>query len=60
MPKPHGSVLRLQGIPILDAIDAVTELASALTRSLALPLKAVSDAIHIATAAVHINGIIAL
>jgi predicted nucleic acid-binding protein len=46
-------VAALQGIPILDATDAVTELAGALTRSLALPRKAVSDAIHIATAAVH-------
>ncbi len=43
----------LQGIPILDATDAVTELASSLTKSLALPEKAVSDAIHIAMAAVH-------
>ena len=46
-------IAALQGIPILDATDAVTELAGALTRSLALPQKAVSDAIHIATAAVH-------
>jgi len=46
-------VAALKGIPILDATDAVTELAGALTRSLALPQKAVSDAIHIATAAVH-------
>jgi len=43
----------LQGIPILDANEAVTDLADALTVSLALPQKAVTDAVHIAISAVH-------
>jgi hypothetical protein len=46
-------VAALQGIPILDATDAVTDLAVDLTTSLALPQKAAPDAIHIALAAVH-------
>jgi hypothetical protein len=43
----------LQGIPILDATGAVTELAIDLTASLALPPKASTDAVHIALAALH-------
>ena len=46
-------VAALQGIPVLDATEAVVELASALKTSLALPEKAAIDAVHIAIAAVH-------
>ena len=43
----------LQGLPILDVSEEVVDLARALNASLALPEKAVTDAAHIATAAVH-------
>jgi hypothetical protein len=43
----------LQGLPVLDLSEPVVELAGALNASLALPQKAVTDAAHIATAAVH-------
>jgi predicted nucleic acid-binding protein len=43
----------LQGIPILDLSADVVDLAEALKISLALPEKAVTDAVHIAMAAVH-------
>ena len=43
----------LQGLPMLDVSEEVVELARALNASLALPEKAVTDAAHIATAAVH-------
>ena len=43
----------LQGLPILDVSGEVVDLARALNASLALPEKAVTDAAHIATAAVH-------
>ncbi len=43
----------LQGLPILDLSEEVVDLARALNVSLALPEKAVTDAAHIATAAVH-------
>jgi len=43
----------LQGLPLLDLTDEVVDLAGALKSSLALPEKAVTDAAHIAIAAVH-------
>jgi predicted nucleic acid-binding protein len=43
----------LEGLPILDVSEEVLDLARALSVSLALPVKAVTDAAHIATAAVH-------
>ena len=43
----------LQGLPVLDLSEPVVELAGALNASLALPQKAVTDAAHIAIAAVH-------
>ena len=43
----------LQGLPLLDLTDEVIDLAGALKTSLALPEKAVTDAAHIAIAAVH-------
>jgi predicted nucleic acid-binding protein len=43
----------LHAFPLLDLTDEVVELAEALKTSLALPEKAVTDAIHIALAAVH-------
>ena len=43
----------LQGLPMLDVSEEVVELARALNASLDLPEKAVTDAAHIATAAVH-------
>jgi hypothetical protein len=43
----------LQGLPLLDLTDEVVDLAGALKTSLALPQKAVTDAAHIAVAAVH-------
>ncbi|MEI7729023.1 MAG: type II toxin-antitoxin system VapC family toxin [Verrucomicrobiota bacterium] len=43
----------LQNLPLLDLTDDVIELAEALTTSLVLPHKAVTDAAHIAIAAVH-------
>jgi predicted nucleic acid-binding protein len=43
----------LQDLPLLDITDDVTSLAAALVASLALPPKAVTDAAHIALAAVH-------
>ena len=43
----------LQGLPLLDLTDEVVDLAAALKTSLALPEKAVTDAVHIAIAAVH-------
>ena len=43
----------LQGLPLLDLTDQVVDLAGALKTSLALPEKAVTDAAHIAIAAVH-------
>src|SRR5207248_4566737 len=41
----------LQGLPLLDLTDEVVDLAAALKTSLALPEKAVTDAVHIAIAA---------
>lgn len=43
----------LQGLPILDLTEEVVDLATALKASLVLPEKAVTDAAHIAIAAVH-------
>ena len=43
----------LQGLPLLDLTDDVVELAEALKNSLALPNKSVTDAAHIALAAIH-------
>ncbi len=43
----------LQGLPLLDLTEEVVELAAALKTSLPLPEKAVTDAAHIAIAAVH-------
>ena len=43
----------IQGIPILDLTEDVAELAEVLRTSLALPANAVTDAAHIAIAAVH-------
>jgi predicted nucleic acid-binding protein len=46
-------LVALQGLPLLDLTDEVVDLAGALKTSLALPEKAVTDAAHIAIAAVH-------
>jgi len=46
-------LVALQGLPLLDLTDEVIDLAGALKASLALPEKAVTDATHIAIAAVH-------
>ena len=43
----------LQGLPVLDISEEVIDLARSLNTSLALPQKAVTDAAHIAIAAVH-------
>ena len=43
----------LQDFPLLDITDDVDELAAAFIKTLALPPKAVTDAAHIAVAAVH-------
>lgn len=43
----------LAGIPLLDIIDSVTELAAFLSQALALPPRAGADALHIAIATVH-------
>jgi len=43
----------LAGLPLLDPTEKVVELAEALRSSLALPEGAVTDALHIALAAVH-------
>ena len=43
----------MYGLPILDLTEEVVELAAALKASLILPEKAVTDAAHIAIAAVH-------
>ena len=43
----------LQDFPLLDITDDVEELAAAFIKTLALPPKAVTDAAHIAVAAVH-------
>jgi predicted nucleic acid-binding protein len=43
----------LHGLPLLDPTEEVVELAEALRASLALPEKAVTDAMHIALSAVH-------
>jgi hypothetical protein len=43
----------IQGLPMLDLTEGVAELAGALKTSLALPSTAVTDAAHIAIAAVH-------
>jgi predicted nucleic acid-binding protein len=43
----------LAGISLLDQKDEVEGLAEALVRGVPLPTKAVSDALHIATAAIH-------
>jgi hypothetical protein len=43
----------LKDFPLLDITQEVDELAAALVASLALPARAVSDAAHIAVAAVH-------
>lgn len=40
-------------IPLLQQSDAVADLAEALVRSVPLPPKAISDSLHIATAAAH-------
>jgi predicted nucleic acid-binding protein len=46
-------LVALQGLPLLDLTDEVVDLAGALKTALALPEKAVTDAAHIAIAAVH-------
>ena len=46
-------LLALQDFPLLDLTDEVGDLAAELVTSLALPPKAVTDAAHIAIAAVH-------
>ena len=43
----------LQDYPLLDITEEVDELAAAFIKTLALPPKAVTDAAHIAVAAVH-------
>ncbi len=43
----------LQNYPLLDITEEVDELAAAFIKTLALPPKAVTDAAHIAVAAVH-------
>ena len=43
----------IQGLPVLDLTEDVAEVAGALRTSLALPSTAVTDAAHIAIAAVH-------
>ena len=43
----------LSGIPLLEQKAEAEELAEALVRGVPLPAKAVADALHIATAAVH-------
>jgi hypothetical protein len=43
----------LQKLPLLDLTQEVTDLAAELKSELALPAKAVTDAAHIAIAAVH-------
>ena len=43
----------LEGLPILEEIQQVREVAKELMRSVWLPSEAQSDAVHIATAAVH-------
>jgi hypothetical protein len=53
-PEAAGDRLAaLKDLPLLDLTDEVTDLAAALKSSLALPEKAVTDAAHIAIAAVH-------
>ena len=46
-------LVALQGLPLLDLTEEVVDLAEALRTSLGLPQKAVTDAAHIAIAAVH-------
>ena len=46
-------LLALQNFPLLDLTDEVGDLATTLVSSLNLPPKAVTDAAHIAIAAVH-------
>jgi hypothetical protein len=43
----------LVGIPLLEQLDAVAELAEDLLKGVPLPPKAAADALHIASAAVH-------
>jgi hypothetical protein len=43
----------IAGIPLLEQSDDAAQLAEALVRGVPLPAKAVSDALHIAIAAVH-------
>jgi hypothetical protein len=53
-PQASGErMAALQGLPLLDLTDEVVNLAGTLKTSLALPEKAVTDAAHIAIAAVH-------
>ncbi len=46
-------IAALAGIPLLEQKREVEDLAESLIREVPLPLKAASDALHIATAAVH-------
>ena len=53
---PEAARARLQTLqeyPLLDITETVDELAAAFIKTLALPPKAVTDAAHIAVAAVH-------
>jgi hypothetical protein len=53
---PQAAAARLAalaGIPLLDETTEVATLAQTLLRDVPLPAKAASDAVHIATAAVH-------
>jgi hypothetical protein len=43
----------IAGIPLLDQTDAVIALAEELVKTVPIPPRAVADAVHIATAAVH-------
>ncbi|HEY0548471.1 MAG TPA: type II toxin-antitoxin system VapC family toxin [Verrucomicrobiae bacterium] len=49
----HDRLGVLQDFPLLDITEEVDELAAAFIKALALPAKAVTDAAHIAVAAVH-------
>jgi predicted nucleic acid-binding protein len=46
----------LKGMPLLTATDQVRDLAASLLRARAMPHKALTDALHIASAAVHEIG----
>ena len=43
----------LQGVTLLDAVEGLAELAAGLGTALSLPVRAETDAVHIALAAVH-------